>query len=393
MNIINLLILLTLTLSVYLLIYYNKDYKHSQTIQSSLVKSSSNPNMYYPTIVDNTNSAQSLVTDPLDLNYNISTRTLFSKDISANFNGTSVSALNLERNGTGNLLIQTNPTTTSLLPQGNINQVLVSQLNSAPTWINTPVPSSTYMFPTAVFFGIGTENVTFSPGGEDKPVFYKNFTIGSGTTFSPNWNKIFVSSTLTLNGIIRNNGNNANAATGGLSGRSYSGDILNIGGTTANSSYVLKTPPRASEIINTFKSGSGIPYFSGGNGGFISNSLYKGDGGYARILYNIQTYLTQPFITSLSVNLRDYGNVVVNGGAPGGCGETVNISGIIYLGGGGGGGLIIIITRSIIKNGVEVDENISGIFDVKEGFAGFGNNIKFSYTQLGAPGLVKIIKV
>ena len=156
MNIINLLILLTLIVSLYLLIYYkSKDHKQSKNTQpssSSLVKSSLNPNEYYPTLVDNTNSAQSLVTDPLDLNYNISTGTLFVKDISANFNGTSASALNLEKNGTGNLLVQINPTTTSLLPQGTSGQVLISQLNSVPIWSNAPAPTSTYMFPNAAFF-------------------------------------------------------------------------------------------------------------------------------------------------------------------------------------------------------------------------------------------------
>jgi hypothetical protein len=356
MNIINLLILLILTISVYLLIYYKTDYSKNTQSPSSLVKSSLNPNEYYPTLVDDTNSFQSLVTDPLDLNYNISTGTLFAKDISANFNGTSASALNLEKNGTGNLLLQTNSNTTSLLPQGTSGQVLISQLNSAPIWTNAPEPTSTYMFPNPVFFGIGSLDVNYGPpyitigGGEDRSRFYRNFTLQNGTSFAPNGNKMFISGTLTLNGIIANNGTNASGAVGGICGRSYSGDTRNITGRTALSSYVSKTPPRAPEMPNTFKSGSGIPYFSGGNGGFVNSSSWKGDGGYARILYNIQTYLTQPFISSLSVNLRDFGNVFVNGGAAGGCGESVNVNGTVHLGGGGGGGggIIHICANEII---------------------------------------------
>ena len=360
MNIINLLILLTLIVSLYLLIYYkstdHEQSKNTQPSSSSLVKSSLNPNEYYPTLVDNTNSAQSLVTDPLDLNYNISTGTLFVKDISANFNGTSASALNLEKNGSGNLLVQTNPTTTSLLPQGTAGQVLISQSNSAPIWTNAPEPTSTYMFPNAAFFGIGSLDVNYGPptisagGGLDRSRFYRNFTLQNGTSFAPNGNKMFISGTLNINGVILNNGANASGAVGGISGRSYSGDTRNIQGTTALSYYVSRTPPRAREMPNTFKSGSGIPYFSGGNGGFINQSSWKGDGGFARILYNIQTYLTQPFISSLSVNLRDYGNVFVNGGAAGGCGESVNVNGIVHLGGGGGGGggIIYICANEII---------------------------------------------
>lgn len=360
MNIINLLILLTLIVSLYLLIYYkSKDHKQSKNTQpssSSLVKSSLNPNEYYPTLVDNTNSAQSLVTDPLDLNYNISTGTLFAKDISANFNGTSANALNLEKNGTGNLLIQINPTMTSLLPQGNAGQVLVSQLNNIPTWINAPLSTSSYMFPNAAFFGIGSLDVNYGPptisvgGGLDSSRIYRNFTLQNGTSFSPNGNKMFISGTLNINGIILNNGANASGAVGGISGRSYSGDTRNIQGTTALSSYVSRTPPRAREMPNTFKSGSGIPYFSGGNGGFINKSSWKGDGGYARILYNIQTYLTQPFITSLSVGDNDSGNVFVNGGAAGGCGESITVNGQVQLGGGGGGGggIIYICANEII---------------------------------------------
>lgn len=339
MNIINLSILLILTISVYLVIYYKTDYsKNTQLSSSSLVKSSLNPNEYYPILVDDTNSFQSLVTDPLDLNYNISTGTLFAKDISANFNGTSVSALNLEKNGTGNLLIQTNPSMTSLLPQGNSGQVLVSQLNNIPIWINAPISSGlSYMFPNATFFGTGTSDMTYSgsAGGGNKPIYCKNFTVSSGGVFFLSETKLFVSDTLTINGSIINNGQDANNQNGGFSGRSYPGDTRNIGrGTTALQSYATSSPPSSSNVTTLRNSNESL--FRGGNGGSILNDISNGKAGNANIVSNLQSFLTPPSLTKL----KNINNISIDGGSGGGCGQTIldRSTNITYLGGGGGGG-------------------------------------------------------
>lgn len=345
MNIINLLILLTLIVSLYLLIYYkSKDHKQSKNTQpssSALVKSSLNPNEYYPTLVDNTNSAQSLVTDPLDLNYNISTGTLYAKNISANFNGTSASALNLEKNGTGNLLVQTNPTTTSLLPQGNAGQVLVSQLNNIPTWINAPASSGlSYTFPNAAFFGIGSLDEIFAPPtisagpAQDRMLVNKNFTVENGTSYSPIGNKMFISGTLTINGVIVHNASNANGPNGGRSAKCYSGDTRDISGTTAISSYRTSRPPNARSSSNTFNN-SANEFFSGGDGGYsIGGESLNGLGGSALILQDPQPF-TRPLLLKSLIHTD---NTPINAGAPGGCGQTVVFNNITYLGGGGGGG-------------------------------------------------------
>jgi hypothetical protein len=131
------------------------------------------------------------------------------------------------------------------------------------------------------------------------------------------------------------------------------------------------------------------------------------------------------------MNNNTEGMINVNGGAAGGCGETINLNGVIHLGGnggggggvvhicaneiivgpnarieakggrggdssrgggggGGGGGLIFIVTRRIIKSdGTQMlDADFERLFNVRPGEGGIGQSSLSSRvsTSIGLPG-------
>jgi hypothetical protein len=352
MNIINLLIFVTFIVSFCLLVHY-KLVKNTNTSSNTraIVKSSSNPNEYFPVIVSDTNSSQQLLTDPIDLNYNAQTGTLYAKNISAKFNGATASALNLAKNGTGNLLLQTNSTTTSLLPQGNSGQVLTSQANNAPIWTNVLAPSGSFRFPTSAFFGTGesgdaTYSGTFG-GGDGLFFFFNNLTINSGSNFALSGSKVFVSGTLTLGGLIFNNGEDATGSIGGRSGSCYPGDKRDIRGTTALSTYITSSPPKP-PTVNSLKDINDTAY-TGGAGGFQNTNPNGGSGGASSSTNNVQQYAHYPMMTTLT-NYID--NKTIDGGSAGGCGQSFMVNNIPQLGGGGGGGggVVHICANRIVFN-------------------------------------------
>jgi hypothetical protein len=355
-----------------------------------------------------TNGFQEIYTDN-ELKYYTDTNTLSTGSIVGNFLGSSTLGTNINKTGANNqLLFQSNRNTTSLLPNANSSgqYLTYNGNNNNPSWVSSiPFPEFRYFF---TIFGnpIDGSEIINSNRVLDSDMYYENLTVNA--RLDTKGFKLFVNGTLTLNGSI----------TVTFSNNSSLGFITHLSNTRNSDNSLDKG------------------FFYGGNGGRITDKSFNQTlGGISTVVNNIEKLSLFPNFINMRIDDKFITAGAAGGdgepsakGIPGGrggvgggilfiCARQINIGSFGFMeakgynggpasinsndqndysapGGGGGGGLIIIITRSIIKNGVEVDENVRGIFDVKEGFPGFWNYIKFPYdAEQGAPGLVKIIKV
>lgn len=170
-----------------------------------------------------------------------------------------------------------------------------------------------------------------------RDMYYENLTVNAGINLSTGGFRIFVRGTLTLNGVIRNNGGNglADGTAGQAAAEGFlaTGDNGGAGGAAAgvvgdNSINSLGGPGGAGG------SGSG----GAGGGGGTANPPSEGFGG-----------LGGPRAVPNALTGSTVGPVFYEGGAGGGGGGGDGTAG---GGGGGGGGCIMISARVWAGSGV-----------------------------------------
>ncbi len=218
-----------------------------------------------------------------------------------------------------------------------------------------------------------------------REMYYRNLTINSGITLSTKGYKIYVGQTLTNNGIIENNGQDASGRIGGIAGIGGSN-----GGNGADPS--TSTSAQSSGAI----SGLGV---QGGNGGNGNN----GAGAMAGVLTLLQSecvFTSQGVILDSSVttnrNVKTFyslTNATASSTGGGGGGASTYYVSYIAGGGGGGGGIVVILAGSIIGTGrIEAkgglgtpgSSAVGGAYNSGGGGNGGGGVIVLIYRVLGS---------
>jgi hypothetical protein len=179
--------------------------------------------------------------------------------------------------------------------------------------------------PGLAIFGDGNDgNVTISVNTTlSRDMFYNNLTVNSGVTLNPGGYRIFVKGTLTNNGLIARDGNNATLQLGGeaLADAELGGSGAGGGGTLG---------------FGGEPGGDGGMGGAGGGGGSDG-----GSGGAASATTKIRSSILALGIGGAVIRLKG------GGGGGSGSGDSVNYGG----GGGSGGGVILVVAKIITNNG------------------------------------------
>lgn len=187
-------------------------------------------------------------------------------------------------------------------------------------------------------FGFGSEGdvVLTSNVGWTSDHSYNNLTINSGVVLQPSNSRLFVKETLTIEGIIRNNGGDASGGTQGAPStvRSLRGGARGVAGRA------------------TVGAGNAAPdteYYCGAAAGIGGDADGWGVG-FANG-YGGQAAWRENFITAISALTYYQTAVFAFGGGRGGGGGANAVADGFSGGGGTGGGFIMLIAKTIILNG------------------------------------------
>jgi len=193
-------------------------------------------------------------------------------------------------------------------------------------------------------FGDGSDgNVTISADTTlTRDMFYESLTINAGKNLTPNGFRIFVRTTLTVNGAILYNGNDAAGTVGGA-------------GRTADANATTHASP-AGAGGNGFNvvspgaggGGAGTPN-SGGQGGGGGAGGGQGGGAGGSVSSPTTANGSHPHAVPQAFWARDLAGNKIGGGSGGGSGGCNPGTGTASSGGGGGGaGVGVIFARTIV---------------------------------------------
>ncbi len=178
-------------------------------------------------------------------------------------------------------------------------------------------------------------------------MYYKNLTINAGVNLNANGWRIVVTDTLTLNGIISNDGGNA------------SGAVAGTGTSTPFTTYLGPGTSGGAALTATGAGNPGVPALyaccggAGGNGGKAASNDGGNGGSFTPIAAvdgGINTLSTMPvaFLGRMVTS-----NYYLQGGTGGGSGGAYKSSAtkITSGSGGGAGGLIVLAARTLLGTG------------------------------------------
>ncbi len=205
------------------------------------------------------------------------------------------------------------------------------------------------------FFGTGElGNAEISNFTDSNDKHYNNLTING--TVAMNGFRLFVSDTLTINGILHSNGGNANFGIGGSGTGDINQDTFSVGYSgKGDDGSIESNEPSISNLSCSIGGNGG--YGGGSNQIYNTCSINGNQGGN-----NVFSDITQ------ARKGRGLNGEKINGGCGGRAGIGNNIS--IGGGGGGGGGVMIICAKNITGNGM-ISSN-GGIGGSSLGYGGGG---------------------
>jgi hypothetical protein len=238
-----------------------------------------------------------------------------------------------------------------------------------------------------------------------RDMYYNDLTINSGITLNTGGYRIYIKGTLTNNGVIANNGNDASGdtigngapsgsllggANGGLAGSYAEGSYDYRGGSGGGGGGVIVIMVKNISVEGTIQAnggnggnwGSGTVTRNAQDGENIDYGLIQAKGGSPAsgpdiqrpaedggIITNISKISERnPFVAPLMINKEGNG---IAGGAGGGGGGGRTSGGSIYGsgGGGGGGGTIVIFYNRLTTSGtIEVNGGDFGSSNLNEDF-------------------------
>jgi len=223
-------------------------------------------------------------------------------------------------------------------------------------------------------FGDGSDgDVTISSNTSlSRDMFYNNLTINNGFTLNPNGYRIFVKSTLTVNGIIARNGNNggnASGSTAGTAGSALSAGTIfgSVAGVAGASGLAVNTIANgnAGNAGTAAANSVGVSGSAGGTGGGTPSPRTGGAGGAGGVATATINSFKTPHIAidahSLSGTSVEPFRTSASGGS-GGSGSKDGNPGASGAGGGSGssGGLLLIVARKIIISATGAINAIGG---------------------------------
>jgi hypothetical protein len=268
--------------------------------------------------------------DEIHVNPNLTLTTLSTSSTASI--GTTSGALNMNSNQINNV---TDPVSAQDIATKNYTDTQIATM-SGTSWFGTGIDGNVTI----------SVNTTLAAD-----MYYNNLTVNNGITLNTGGFRIFVMNTLTNNGVIARNGNNAVGATAGaaLSAGTLSGTVAGVAGATnANGTAGNSVAANSIGVSGTAGSASGTGRTGGAAGTAVAPTAVNGGANQIRcpvfgIMQRIAGTTTQ-LASSASSGSSASSAATVTGGASGSPGGIVVVvaniitgSGVISANGGNGG--------------------------------------------------------